>query len=69
MDLIYEWHHDVCVLLLLFLARITTYIANLEIAFLLPKTYNVRLDFFDRSLLEVLEDVIRWQRTQKQLYS
>lgn len=36
---------------------ILIYIANLEIAFLLPMIYNVRLDFFDRSLLEVLEDV------------
>lgn len=48
---------------------ILIYIANLEIAFLLPMIYNVRLDFFDRSLLEVLEDVSRCQRTQKWLYS
>lgn len=48
---------------------ILIYIANLEIAFLLPIIYNVRLDFFDRSLLEVLEDVSRCQRTQKWLYS
>lgn len=45
------------------------YIVNLEIAFLLPMIYNMRLDFFDRSLLEVLEDVSRHQRTQKWLYS
>lgn len=48
---------------------ILIYIANLEIAFLLPMIYNVRLDFFDRSLLEVLDDVSRCQRTQKWLYS
>lgn len=48
---------------------ILIYIANLEIAFLLPMIYNVRLDFFDRSLLEVLEDVSRCQRIQKWLYS
>ena len=58
MDLIYEWHHDACVLLF-FLAMILTYIVNLEIAFFLPMIHKVRLDFFDRSLLQVLEDVSR----------
>lgn len=66
MNLIYEWHHDVCVLL--FLAIILTYLVNLERAFL-SMIYHVKLDFFDRSLLKVLEDVNRWQRTQKWLYS
>lgn len=51
-----------------FLAIILTYLVNLEIAFL-SMIYHVKLDFFDRSLLEVLEDVGRWQRTQKWLYS
>lgn len=72
MDLIYEWHHDVvyCYFIyLFFLAVILTYIVNLEIAFLLPTIHNVRLDFFDRPLLEILEDVSRWERTQKWLYS
>lgn len=71
MDLIYEWHHDVvyCYFIYFFLAVILTYIVNLEIAFLLPTIHNVRLDFFDRSLLEVLEDVSRWEGTQKWLYS
>lgn len=60
MDLIYEWHHDACVLLFFFfLAMILTYIVNLEIAFFLPMIHKVRLDFFDRSLLQVLEDVSR----------
>lgn len=54
----------IVILFYFFLAVILTYIVNLEIAFLL-----VRLDFFDRSLLEVLEDVSRWERTQKWLYS
>lgn len=37
--------------------NILTYLSNLGISFLLPMTYNMRLDFFDGYLLEVLEDV------------
>lgn len=51
-----------------FLAIILTYLVNLKIAFL-SMIYHVKLDFFDRFLLEVLEDVGRWRRAQKWLYS
>lgn len=48
-----------CYFFFFFLAMILTYIVNLEIAFFLPMIHKVRLDFFDRSLLQVLEDVSR----------
>lgn len=57
-----------CLCSVSFLTMILTYLANLEISFLLPMIHNVRLDFFDGYLLGVLEDVGSWQRTQRGLY-
>lgn len=63
MDLIYEWHHDIYVVFLFWIV-ILSYLTELEIPFLLPRIYNVRLDFFAGYFPEVLE-ASRWQRTQR----